>query len=107
MTMERSANDHSVVASGARLTKLAGGFAFTERPTSYATGNVSFTDRRQRKARRGDRCHESATSAASTRERHPQRRRCYADCARERCRHAASSHRSPCQNGLFHGHERR
>ena len=34
----------SVVAPGARLEKLAGGFDFTEGPTSDAEGNVFFTD---------------------------------------------------------------
>jgi gluconolactonase len=34
----------SVVAEGAVLRKLAGGFAFTEGPTSDAAGNVFFTD---------------------------------------------------------------
>jgi gluconolactonase len=33
-----------VVAPGARIEKLAGGFAFTEGPTSDASGNVYFTD---------------------------------------------------------------
>jgi gluconolactonase len=33
-----------VVAPGAKLEKLAGGFAFTEGPTSDAAGNVFFTD---------------------------------------------------------------
>ena len=44
--MERSAkeNERSVVAPGARLTKLAGGFVFTEGPTCDAAGNVFFTD---------------------------------------------------------------
>ena len=51
--------------------------------------------------------HASATSAAHTRDRHRQRRRCYAGCARDVYDTQASSHRSPCQNELFHGHERR
>jgi gluconolactonase len=34
----------SVIASGARLEKLAGGFAFTEGPTSDANGTIFFTD---------------------------------------------------------------
>ncbi len=33
-----------VIATGARLEKLAGGFAFTEGPTSDKAGNVYFTD---------------------------------------------------------------
>jgi gluconolactonase len=33
-----------VIESGARLEKLAGGFSFTEGPTSDARGNVYFTD---------------------------------------------------------------
>src|SRR4051812_19394978 len=33
-----------VVAPGAKLEKLAGGFAFTEGPVSDAQGNVYFTD---------------------------------------------------------------
>ena len=33
-----------IIATGARLEKLAGGFAFTEGPTSDKTGNVYFTD---------------------------------------------------------------
>ena len=35
---------NSVVASGATLEKLAGGFAFTEGPTCDRSGNVFFTD---------------------------------------------------------------
>ena len=35
---------HSVVAPGASLEKLAGGFEFTEGPTGDASGNVFFTD---------------------------------------------------------------
>ena len=34
----------SVIAPGAKLEKLAGGFAFTEGPTCDADGNVFFTD---------------------------------------------------------------
>ena len=34
----------SLVASGAKLIKLAGGFSFTEGPTSDKEGNVFFTD---------------------------------------------------------------
>jgi len=34
----------SVIAPGAKLEKLAGGFAFTEGPTSDKSGNVFFTD---------------------------------------------------------------
>jgi gluconolactonase len=36
--------DSSVVASGVRLEKLAGGFSFTEGPAADAEGNVYFTD---------------------------------------------------------------
>ena len=42
--MEHSPRGHSVVASGARLEKLAGGCDFTEGPTCDADGNVFFTD---------------------------------------------------------------
>jgi gluconolactonase len=43
--MERSSeNGTSVIAPGARLEKLAGGFDFTEGPTSGANGDVFFTD---------------------------------------------------------------
>jgi gluconolactonase len=43
--MERTrATRLSVVAPGARLDKLAGGFDFTEGPTCDATGSVFFTD---------------------------------------------------------------
>jgi gluconolactonase len=38
------AADNSVLAPGARLEKLAGGFAFTEGPAADAEGNVFFTD---------------------------------------------------------------
>jgi len=38
------AADHSVIAAGAKLEKLAGGFLFTEGPTADAAGNVFFTD---------------------------------------------------------------
>lgn len=37
-------NPSGVTAPGARLVKLAGGFAFTEGPASDAKGNVYFTD---------------------------------------------------------------
>ena len=40
----RSEARHSVLAPGARLEKLAGGFAFSEGPTSDATGALFFTD---------------------------------------------------------------
>jgi len=39
-----AAHAATVVAPGARLEKLAGGFAFTEGPTCDARGNVFFTD---------------------------------------------------------------
>jgi gluconolactonase len=43
--MERASGTRlSVVAPGARLEKLAGGFGFTEGPTSDATGSIFFTD---------------------------------------------------------------
>ncbi|MBI5387744.1 MAG: SMP-30/gluconolactonase/LRE family protein [Verrucomicrobia bacterium] len=38
------AADHSVLAPGAKLEKLAGDFKFTEGPTCDAEGNVFFTD---------------------------------------------------------------
>jgi gluconolactonase len=38
------AQDKSLIAPGARLEKLAGGFAFTEGPAADAQGNVFFTD---------------------------------------------------------------
>lgn len=38
------AADHSVIAAGAKLEKLAGGFVFTEGPTADEAGNVFFTD---------------------------------------------------------------
>jgi gluconolactonase len=38
------ADRQSVVAAGARVEKLAGGFAFTEGPAADAEGNVFFTD---------------------------------------------------------------
>jgi gluconolactonase len=46
VTMKRSANgsEHSVVAPGARLEKLACGFEFAEGPTCDAEGNLFFTD---------------------------------------------------------------
>ena len=37
-------SEGSVIAPGATLAKLAGGFAFTEGPTSDSSGNVFFTD---------------------------------------------------------------
>jgi gluconolactonase len=40
----RSSTQHSVVAPGARVEKLAGGFEFTEGPTCDADGNLFFTD---------------------------------------------------------------
>lgn len=39
-----AAQAQSVIAPGAKLEKLAGGFAFTEGPTCDAQGNVFFTD---------------------------------------------------------------
>ncbi len=39
-----SAAEQGIAAPGATLEKLAGGFAFTEGPTSDAAGNVYFTD---------------------------------------------------------------
>jgi gluconolactonase len=44
MTLSASGTRPSVVAPGARLKKLAGGFGFTEGPTCDAAGNVFFTD---------------------------------------------------------------
>ena len=41
---EREGAEARVVAPGARLEKLAGGFEFTEGPTCDAEGNVFFTD---------------------------------------------------------------
>ena len=41
---ERENAEARVVAPGARLEKLAGGFEFTEGPTCDAEGNVFFTD---------------------------------------------------------------
>jgi gluconolactonase len=38
------AADHSVIAAGAKLQKLADQFKFTEGPTADASGNVFFTD---------------------------------------------------------------
>jgi gluconolactonase len=37
-------DEQDVIESGAKLEKLAGGFSFTEGPTSDAEGNVFFTD---------------------------------------------------------------
>ena len=37
-------SDNSIIAPGAQLEKLAGGFAFTEGPACDAQGNVYFTD---------------------------------------------------------------
>ena len=42
--MERSTEHSLVIARGARLEKLAGGFAFTEGPTCDVNGEVFFTD---------------------------------------------------------------
>lgn len=42
--LEAQAQDKSLIAPGARLEKLAGGFAFTEGPAADAQGNVFFTD---------------------------------------------------------------
>jgi len=39
-----AAEEHSVVAAGAKLERLAGGFGFTEGPATDAAGNVFFTD---------------------------------------------------------------
>ena len=44
MTSNLSSAGDRVVAFGARVEKLAGGFEFTEGPTSDAAGNVFFTD---------------------------------------------------------------
>ena len=38
------ASDRSILATGATLEKVAGGFWFTEGPTTDASGNVFFTD---------------------------------------------------------------
>jgi len=38
------ASDRSIVAAGATLEKVAGGFWFTEGPAADASGNVFFTD---------------------------------------------------------------
>jgi gluconolactonase len=40
----KNANEQDVIESGARLEKLADGFAFTEGPTSDEQGNIFFTD---------------------------------------------------------------
>jgi gluconolactonase len=42
--MKRSETEPGVIAHGARLEKLAGGFDFTEGPTCDAEGNLFFTD---------------------------------------------------------------
>src|SRR5438105_5648183 len=42
--MKSAAAGSPVIAPGARLEKLAGGFAFTEGPAADAEGNVFFTD---------------------------------------------------------------
>jgi gluconolactonase len=42
--MERTSETASVVAPGARVEKLAGGFDFTEGPTCHAQGTIFFTD---------------------------------------------------------------
>jgi gluconolactonase len=39
-----SADDSSIIATGAKLQKLASGFSFTEGPASDAKGNIYFTD---------------------------------------------------------------
>jgi gluconolactonase len=39
-----SAKEHSVVAEGAKLEKLAGGFRFVEGPAADSQGNIFFTD---------------------------------------------------------------
>lgn len=39
-----AANESRVIAAGANLQQLAGGFGFTEGPTADAAGNVYFTD---------------------------------------------------------------
>ncbi|MDT8302069.1 MAG: SMP-30/gluconolactonase/LRE family protein, partial [Sedimentisphaerales bacterium] len=39
-----SGEGQSVVAPGAQVIKLAGGFSFTEGPASDAAGNIFFTD---------------------------------------------------------------
>ena len=44
MTLATTAFAGGVIAPGAKLEKLAGGFAFTEGPTCDARGNVFFTD---------------------------------------------------------------
>jgi gluconolactonase len=45
MTAESlAADEHSVVAAGAKLERLAGGFGFTEGPAADTAGNVFFTD---------------------------------------------------------------
>ena len=41
---EKDAQDLSVVASGANIKKLAGGFRFTEGPAADLQGNIYFTD---------------------------------------------------------------
>ena len=44
MAPRLSGAEDRVVAPGAKLEKLAGGFAFTEGPTCDAEGNLFFTD---------------------------------------------------------------
>ena len=44
MKRRASGTEANVVASGAKLEKLAGGFDFTEGPTCDAEGNLFFTD---------------------------------------------------------------
>ncbi|MFQ6099401.1 MAG: SMP-30/gluconolactonase/LRE family protein, partial [Armatimonadota bacterium] len=39
-----SGDDAGIIAAGAQVEKLAGGFAFTEGPAADAEGNVFFTD---------------------------------------------------------------
>ena len=41
---EATAEEPSVVAAGAEVKKLAGGFVFTEGPAADAEGNIFFTD---------------------------------------------------------------
>jgi gluconolactonase len=41
---KRSGEKRSVFATGAKVEKLAGGFAFTEGPAADARGNIFFTD---------------------------------------------------------------
>ncbi len=43
-TPNHTLNDNSITALGAHLVKIAGGFTFTEGPSSDAHGNIFFTD---------------------------------------------------------------